>query len=80
MDRWFRSLKSKSLDRMIFVGNRSLERAITEYIEHYHVERTHQGLENKLIEPSETAGLENGTIDCRERLGGLLKYHYRRAV
>jgi putative transposase len=80
MERWFRSLKSESLDRMIFFGMRSLERAVTEYIEHYHVERNHQGLENELIEPGETTGSENGTIECRERLGGLLKYYHRRAA
>jgi transposase InsO family protein len=80
MERWFRSLKSESLDRMIFFGKRSLERAVTEYVEHYHVERNHQGLENELIEPGETTGSENGTIDYRERLGGLLKYYHRRAA
>ena len=48
--------------------------------EHYHAERNHQGLENELIERGETTGSENGIIDCRERLGGLLKYYHRRAV
>ena len=80
MERWFRSLKSESLDRMIFFGKRSLERAITEYVEHYHVERNLQGLENELIESGETTGLENGTIECRERLGGMRKYYHRRAA
>ena len=80
MERWFRSLKSESLSRMIFFGKRSLERAVAEYVEHYHVERNHQGLENALIEPDEATGSENGTIDCRERLGGMLKYYHRRAA
>jgi putative transposase len=75
-----RSLKSESLSRMIFFGKRSLERAVAEYVEHYHVERNHQGLENALIEPGEATGSENGTIDCRERLGGMLKYYHRRAA
>jgi putative transposase len=78
--RWFRSLKSESLSRMIFFGKRSLERAVAEYVEHYHVERNHQGLENALIEPDEATGSENGTIDCRERLGGMLKYYHRRVA
>ena len=68
MERWFRSLKSESLVRLIFFGKRSVERAVTEYIEHYHAERNHQGLENELIEPGETTGSENGTIECREGL------------
>jgi hypothetical protein len=61
-------------------GKRSLERAVAEYVEHYHAERNHQGLQNSLIEPDQTTGTDNGTIDCRERLGGMLKYYHRRAA
>ena len=53
MERWFRSLKSESLDRMIFFGKRSLERAVAEYVEYYHLERNHQRLNNGLIEPGD---------------------------
>jgi hypothetical protein len=49
-------------------------------LRHHHTERNHQGLENELIEPDETTGSENGAIDCRERLGGLLKYYHRQAA
>jgi hypothetical protein len=35
---------------MILVGERSLRRAVAEFIEHYH-ERNHQGLGNQLIVP-----------------------------
>jgi hypothetical protein len=49
-------------------------------MEHYHRERNHQGLENELIEkPSDKLDV-NGTVGCRERLGGVLKYYYRRAA
>jgi putative transposase len=79
LERWFRSLKSECLDRMIFFGRRSLEKAIGEYVEHYHVERNHQGLGNQLIEPGDSVDSADGTVDCRERLGGLLKYYHRAA-
>ena len=46
----------------------------------YHAERNHQELDNELIEPGETTGSESGTIDCRERLGGMLTYYNRRAA
>ena len=36
MERWFRSLKSECLDRMIVFGRKSLEKAVEEYVEHYH--------------------------------------------
>ena len=80
MERWFRSLKSECLDRMIFFGRGSLERAVQEYVEHYYAERNHQGIGNELIEPDETVGCIDGGIGCRERLGGMLKYYHRQAA
>ena len=79
MERWFRSLKSECLDRMVFFGRKSLENAVREYVEHYHAERNHQGLGNELIEPVDADSVA-GRIECRERLGGMLKYYHRRAA
>jgi len=79
MERWFRSLKSESLNRMVFFGKRSLERVVDEYVEHYQGERNHQGLNNELIEPGDEIG-HTGDVACRERLGGLLKFYHRRAA
>ena len=80
MERWFRSLKSECLDRMVFFGRKSLENAVREYVEHYHAERNHQGLGNELIEQPEESSAVAGKIECRERLGGMLKYYHRRAA
>jgi len=80
MERWFRSLKSECLYRMIFLGRKSLENAVREYVEHYHVERNHQGLGNELIQPNDEAGVVAGKIECRERLGGMLKHYHRRTA
>jgi len=52
-ERFVLSVKSECLNRMIFFGEASLRRAITEYGTHYHKERNHQGLGNRLIEPGE---------------------------
>jgi transposase InsO family protein len=78
MERWFRSLKSECLDRMIFFGERSLRNAVREYLAHYDAERNHQGLSNDLIDPDDGVGA--GKIACRQRLGGMLKYYHRRAA
>ena len=51
-----------------------------EYIVHYHQERNHQGLGNKLIDPERHVGEANGEIECRERLGGILRYYFRQAA
>jgi putative transposase len=65
---------------MIFFGEKSLRRAVTNYLEQHHVERNHQGLGNEIIEPGAEVGAVAGKIVCRERLGGLLKYYYRDAA
>lgn len=79
IERFFRSLKFECLDRMIFFGEASLRNAVQEYLAHYHQERNHQGLDNKIIQPDQDIGADNGTIACRERLGGLLHYYHRAA-
>jgi transposase InsO family protein len=80
MERYLRSLKEECLNRMILFGEKSLRKAIEEFISHYHVERNHQGLNNRLIEPENEVGQVAGRIECRERLGGMLRYYYRRAA
>ena len=80
MERFFGSLKSECLSRMIFFGEKSLRRAVSQFLDHYHAERNHQGPDNELIEPGEEVGAVAGKIECRERLGGLLRYYYRDAA
>jgi len=65
---------------MILVGEASLRRALCEFTAHYHHERNHQGLGNRLIVPLAEPLNRDGRIACRERLGGLLKYYHRRAA
>ena len=79
-ERFVRSIKSECLAQIIPLGERHLRQAVMEYTEHYHLERNHQGLDNELIEDQRRAANMNGDIDCRERLGGILKYYYRRAA
>ncbi len=59
--------------------NRPLQ-AIFEYADHYHRERNHQGLGNRLVEPALEMQGRVGWIECKQRLGGLLKYYCRRAA
>lgn len=61
------------------IGERHLWTAVKEHTEHYHLERNHQGLDNKLIEKSGRESLRNAPVDCRERLGGVLRYYWRAA-
>jgi transposase InsO family protein len=80
VERFVRSIKEECLSKMVFFGERSLRRAITEYLAHYHAERNHQGLDNRLIDPNEDVGLSDGDVRCHERLGGMLRYYHRQAA
>ena len=60
-ERFVRSAKDECINRMIFFGEKSLRRAISQFAEHHHAERNHQGLGNTLIEPEEGVGGGRGT-------------------
>ena len=79
-ERFVLSIKSECLRRIVPLGEAHLRRAISEFVAHYHGERHHQGLGGELISPGETAGRTEGSIACRERLGGMLKYYHREAA
>ena len=78
--RLVRSIKDECLGRMILFGEASLRRALGEYVAHYHTERKHQGVGNRLLEPLAMVSSTGEPIQCRERLGGMLNYYYREAV
>ena len=75
-ERFVRSIKDECLSRMIFFGERSLRKATRQFAAHYHTERNHQGLSNRLIEPNGREGLTCGEIECAQRLGGMLRYYF----
>jgi putative transposase len=73
-ERWVRSVKEECLSKVILFGERSLRRALSEYVEHFHAERNHQGRGNVLLFPRGTNIRRDGPVRCRERLAGLLCY------
>jgi len=83
-ERWVRSIKEECLSRLILFGENSLRVAVSNYLDHFHHERNHQGKGNLLLFPggeaASTFPTQSSTIRCRERLGGLLKYYYRHAA
>jgi len=73
--------KEECLFHLILFGERSLRKALTQFQEHYHAERNHQGKNNVLLFPAPARlapGRRRG-MRCRERLGGLLRYYSRAA-
>ena len=80
-ERWVRSIKEECLSKLILFGEKSLRRVVSDFLEHYHQERNHQGQDNLLLFPvaaPRTLGPQ-GAVRCRERLGGLFKYYSRAA-
>jgi hypothetical protein len=68
--------------RSNFFGNASLWHAFCEFVRHFHQERNHQGKENVILFPltADRIVASCGTIACRERLGGLLRFYHREAA
>ena len=79
-ERFVRTIKEGCLEQMIFFGENSLRNAIREFVAHYHYERNHQGLDNRLIISSNVTPAKTGTIQTRRRLSGMLNYYYREAA
>ena len=79
-ERWVRSVKEECLSKVILFGERSLRRALSNFVDHFHVERNHQGKGNVLLFPRVTDRQREGPVRCHERLGGLLRYYYREAA
>jgi transposase InsO family protein len=80
-ERWVRSIKEECLSRLILFGEASLRHALRQYVTHFHHERNHQGKGNVLLFPTVSQDpARTGPIQCRERLGGLLKYYEREAA
>jgi hypothetical protein len=75
-----RTIKESCLERLILFGEGALRTTVENFVAHYHRERNHQGLGNRLILPDLAHVGTHGLIQCRERLGGMLKYYYRAAA
>ena len=72
-------MRSIKEDCLILIGEGSLRRAVYEFCQHYHLERNHQGLGNKVIVPDFGKGAA-GEVRCRQRPGGMLRYYHRHAA
>ena len=79
-ERFVRSIESECLSQIIPLGERQLRNAVKEFTAHYHLERNHQGLNNRLIDHESNEPDLKAAIGCHERLGGILKYYHRLAA
>ena len=84
IERFIQSLHQEALDHFIVFGEQHFDYLISEYAEHCHIERPHQALGNVPITGDwpkpENDSLDSIPIECRTRLGGVLRHYERRAA
>jgi transposase InsO family protein len=61
-ERWVRSAKEECLAKVILFGERSLRRALSECVDHFHTERNHQWKGNVLLFPRNTDRHREGPV------------------
>jgi transposase InsO family protein len=76
-ERFVRSVREEALDHPILSSEEQLRYVLAEYLQYYHHERMHQGID-RIIEPQHAGN--QGEITCIERPGGLLKSYHRKAA
>jgi transposase InsO family protein len=69
-ERFVLSIKSECLRNVIPLGEAHLRTLVREYVEHYHGERNHQGLENLIPFPIAAPMPANGTSRGESGSGG----------
>jgi putative transposase len=79
-ERFVLSIRSECLDRIVPLGEAHLRHSVSEFVQHYRLERNHQGLANELIERAPRPANTNGRVERRDRLGGLLTFYHREAA
>jgi len=68
------------LSKVIPFSEEALWGVIKHLGDHYHEERKHQGLGNRLLFPRTEVPQSGGSVKCKERLGGVLKFYHREAA
>ncbi len=79
-ERYVRSIKDECLNRVVLRGESHLRLLVQEYVEHYHCERNHQGLDNQLLKRAPPPASPDAQVQRRKRIGGLLNYYHREAA
>ena len=73
-ERWIASLRRDCLDHVIPINERQLRRVIRSYLDYYHADRTHLGLEKDAPEERSIEPQKMGKVVAFPRVGGL---HHR---
>jgi putative transposase len=72
-ERFVSSIKEQCLEKLIFVGQASLRRAIDEFTKHYRRAESPRAC-NRLIRPQAERAANDDPAHRRPRLGGMLNF------
>ena len=78
-ERWIRSARQECLDHLLIVGEAHLRRVLDVYVGFYNRARPHQGLDQRTPVTAPRPA-PHGPIQCRSRLGGLLRSYDRESA
>jgi putative transposase len=78
-ERWVRTVREECLDRLFILSEGHLHCVLQEYVDYYNYARPHQGLQQQAPIPFPQASAQ-GTIHCRNVLGGILHDYHREAA
>ena len=73
-ERFVLSIKSECLRKVIPLGETHLRSLVSEYVEHYHEDRNHQGIGILIPFPQGQPAIARTAVRRRERVGGILSY------
>ena len=84
-ERFVQAIKHECLNHFVAFGEQHLEFLLQEYEDHYNTVRPHQGIGNQPIgivsmPPPHERLPDPSEIQCKSRLGGLLRHYHRRAA
>ena len=78
-ERWVRTVREECLDKLIIINQQHLRQVMLEYISYYNSARPHQGIDQHIPVPQNTAVADSGSIVCYDVLGGII-HEYQRAA
>jgi len=74
--------REECLNPIIVIGRAPLHRAVSEFMEHDHAKRYHQGLDNQLnrIRLTQNVSVSIGIVRSQQRHGGIPNVYFRGAA
>ncbi len=79
VERWIAGLRRECLDHVIATNERKLRRVVRSYVEYFHQDRTHLGLDKDTPSGREVESASSGDVVAFPRLGGL-HHRYSRSL